>query len=90
LEDFVKKYGVTVTDQILYRLPQQGDQGIFPGNSVLDQRVVLALAPAKAATVLAKQFKGVAFRLWSSRVVKAGASTKYQVEPLLTVNPPRP
>ena len=47
-------------------------------------------APPKAATVLAKQFKGVPFRLWWTRVVKAGGSTKYQVEPLLTVNPPRP
>ncbi len=89
LEEFLKKYGVDVTDQVLYRLPKAQDQAIF-GRDTGDYRLVLAQTPPKAATVLAKQFQRVPFRWWSVRVVKPGTSTKYQVEPLLVVDPKRP
>lgn len=88
VEDFVKKYGVIITEQVLFRLPQPQDQSYF-GSSAEDVRVVLAETPAKPATLLAKQLQGSPLRLWSTRVVKPGTSARYQVEPLFVVNPKR-
>jgi hypothetical protein len=82
LEDFLKKYGVLITDQVLYRFPQVQDQSIF-GPSFGDPRLIFAETPAKASTLLAKQLQGMPVRWWSVRAVRPGTSSKYSVEPLL-------
>jgi len=89
LEDFLKKYGVNVTDQVLFRNPRAQDQGIF-GPNVEDPKLILALAPKNPPTLLAKQLTGMPFRWWSARAIRPASTKKYQAEPLLvapTVSP---
>lgn len=88
LEDFLKKYGVDVSDKILFRRATSRDVSYF-GGAAADPRLVLAEAPAKPATLLAKQLQGMPLRWWSARIVRPGTSAKYRVEPLLIVDPRR-
>ncbi len=88
LEELLKKFGVVSPNEFVFRLPQRKDLQMF-GQQTEDPTLVLAEAPEKPKSVLAKQFqeKGLA---WSSpRVVKAGESKKYQVDPLLVVSADR-
>ena len=73
IEEFLKKYGVNVTDQFLFRVPDQRDQS-FVGGLWRNPAFVFAEAPASAENDLAKQF-----------AASPGNSTKYKVEPLLVV-----
>jgi hypothetical protein len=85
MEDFVKKYGVTATDLVLYRYPQPQDASLL-GNSFRDPRLVVATAPAKPPTLLAKQFLNAPVLFWSAREIRPGTSAKYQVAPFLQVD----
>lgn len=86
LEDLLRKYGVNVTDQILHRWPAMEHQSIL-GPLFADPRVIVAEAPAKANTILAKELQGIPFRWWTVRAIRPGTSAKYRVEPLLVAQP---
>lgn len=91
LEDFLKKYGVEVTNQYVHSFG-------FVGRDRKGQRAVeydtaptqVYATPAEEGhSQLAKKFAGEAFLLTTARVVKpsSGPPGKYQVQTLLEVSP---
>jgi ABC-type uncharacterized transport system len=78
LDEFLKKYGVDVTDDFVMHLAS---------NQLPDPFDTLALVNDKNDSVLAKQFAGRGFMLSTPRIVKPGTSTKYKADPLLICDP---
>ncbi len=83
LEGFLRKYGVDVANEVVLRLPQQHEVGVF-GNDTRDPTVILAETPRNPKALAAK-FADKDFAFWTARVVKPGNSVKYQADPLLVV-----
>jgi hypothetical protein len=78
MEEFLKKYNVTVNNQFLYRFPIQT---AFP-----DPALVIALPPRDSANLLASKYLEAPFPLKSVRVVRPGTeSPNYRAETILEV-----
>jgi hypothetical protein len=76
LEDFLKKYAVEVKNDFVIHV-----------SSPQDYRIALASTPAKADTVLAKQFAGEFFFFRGARVVRPSATPgRYKASALLQLD----
>ena len=80
MEEFLKKYNVTVNKQFLFRFPTQG----FP-----DPGIVVARTPRDSSNIMATKYLDTPFPLKSVRVVRPGSeSPNFKAETILEVRKP--